>query len=175
MKFNLRAVLGTAIVAVAMLATGCGSLANNAAGLERNADGAARESRHERRVERGYNREYRHANRPSHIGRRGVNRHNAATQNHYLRQDDLTLRNGRFLGDGVNPATGSLERNVYNTPRPNHDAMVRDLTHRNYDGNVVGNDAMVRNQGENVRNRQQNNTPTQRTARTNTRNTALTS
>jgi len=176
MKFNLRAVLGTAIVAVAMLATGCGSLANNAAGLDRNADGVARESRHERRVERESNRGYRHVERRHdgghNFGRRGVNRHTVA-QNHYLKQDDLTLRNGRFLGDGVNPATGMHERNVYNTPRPNHGEMVRDLAYRNYDNDVVGTDGVVRREGNNVRNRQYNNTP--RTARQTTRNTALTS
>jgi len=151
MKFNLRAVLGVAVVAVVLAATGCGSLANNASALERNADGVVREGvmregtvRENVRRPRHY-RHTRYTNEGIRTTRRGMNR--VGAQNRYLRQDDLTLRNGRFIGDGINPATRGNEtefRNVYNTPNPNY---TRDLAHRTGGQDVVGTDGVVRTEG----------------------------
>jgi len=173
MKYNLRAVLGTAVIALVMAATGCGSLANNAAGLERNADGVARE-RVERvgvnesgRAARGYRRGMNHRGSQRHLrraneragtARRGINR--VGAENRYLRHEDLNLRNGRFLGDGVNPATHAAytnenvnrnanpqhvnNRNVYGTIQ--NESAVRDLAHRTYTNDVVGTDGVVHNQ-----------------------------
>ena len=168
MKYNLRAVLGTAAVAVAVLAgtTACGSLANNAAGLERNAEarvsanaGHVRENtsaytgnRH--LTNRGHRRNAtRHnemrTNRVGRENRHGLNQNHA--QRRYLQHEDLTLQNGRFLGDGVNPPSqnaNNISRHAAHQMR--RDNNVRDLAHRNYETDVVGADGVVRNNVQNT-------------------------
>ncbi|MCL2575526.1 MAG: hypothetical protein FWE33_03745 [Defluviitaleaceae bacterium] len=115
MKLRTKAIAGAAVVLTALAATGCGShLANNAAGLRTN-DGVARHGvTHNtgRIVRSGYNRGFtRTARRATHpIGdrmptttsRRGIDR--TTTQNHYLRQENLALQNGRHIGNEVTRA-----------------------------------------------------------------------
>ncbi|MCL2169461.1 MAG: hypothetical protein FWB74_05480 [Defluviitaleaceae bacterium] len=136
MKFNLRAILGTAAVAVVLAATGCGSLANNAGGLERDVvtrDGVVREVNEGGRGLRHSNHRYgrRMGNRYRVGARRGINRENVA--NRYLRQDDLTLNNGRILGDGVNAGRTNAVHNYG-----------RNVMHNNNVVDVVGSDGINR-------------------------------
>ena len=164
MKYNLRAVLGTAVVAVAVVAgmTGCGSLANNAAGLERDAGVRGNEAREYVRehtnnrhlTHRGHNRHQRRVNEMTNernVHRQGVAAHRENAQRRYLQHEDLTLQNGRFVGDGANPATDMRHQTNYAARHQNH---VRDLAHRNYETDVVGTDGVVRqNASTNVTNR----------------------
>ncbi|MDR2167116.1 MAG: hypothetical protein LBE35_04605 [Clostridiales bacterium] len=117
---RLRTLAGTAVVAVALFATGCGSLANNAAGLDRPGD--VRQNVVESSEIRARDNNYRsygrfgRMRRPVAEGfrnaRQGVDRTRA--QNRYLRQQDLQLRDGRYLGDGLNPPTDPLNSRLDN-------------------------------------------------------------
>jgi len=121
MNFRAKTLAGAAVLLVALAATGCGSnLANNASGLHRGGDGLVRNNAVERtgRVGRasrnygyyrGFNRNFtRTSNRrmntnagtPNTLTRHGIDR--TATQNHYLRQENLTLRDGRHIGNETN-------------------------------------------------------------------------